>query len=471
MDIKTHVLKALGFLLFACFLSCASNHINPLNTIEQNIFSSEWSAAIAVIESDQAQRSLYPRRNSLLFHLDRGVVRHYAGFWRDSINDLLEAEKFIEAAFTRSITQEIGTFIANDNTRDYPGEDYEDIYINVFNALNFYHLNNLEGALVEIRRVNEKLRDLSVKYERARQRIVRSNSELDSPEYNIEAVRFSNSALARYLGVLFYRAIGNYDSARVDMEGLYNAYRLAPEVYNHALPSSLESELSIPENMARLNIIGFTGLSPRKEEFNTFIPLPLEPPNHRTRLALPRLADRTSAINRVEVIINNEHSSPASDAERFNLDLLENIDNVVKETFKANYSLIVLKSTARTIAKSVAAAGVSAAVRNSDDEEELDEGDREERERRERERNNNDLLGAIISIASRVVVDLSEQADIRMARFLPGAAYVGGINLVPGVYTVTVNYYGSNGLVASERQHNIRIREGNLNLVEFICLR
>ena len=452
MIIKTYALKALGILLLAFFMSCASNRYNPINLIEQNIYRSEWGVAIAAIESDHARRTIYQRRNTLLFHLDRGIVRHYAGLWQDSISDLHEAEQMISDAFTRSISQEIGTFIASDNVRDYPGEDYEDIYTNVFNALNYYHLNNLEGALVEIRRVNEKLRYLSTKYERARQRITDSNPELDSPEYNIEAVSFSNSALARYLGVLFYRAIGNYDSARVDMEGLFEAFRLAPDVYNHEPPLSLEHELSVPDNMARLNIIGFTGLSPKKEEVNLFLPLPLPPPNSITRLSLPRLVERPSAINRVEVIISNGLTASASSAEVLNLELLESINNVINETYKANYSLVVLKSTARTIGKSMATAGISAAVRSSDNE-------------------NADTLGALIGIAGRIATDLSEQADIRMARFFPGAAYVGGINLEPGVYSIRVNFYGSNGFIASDSRHNIHINEGRLNLLEFICLR
>ena len=431
---KIFALKVLSFTALVFFLSCASNSTNPINHIEQNIYRSEWRIALAAIESEPVLRTVYPRRNALLFFLDRGILRHYAGLWQDSINDLHESERRIEAAFTRSISQEIGTFIANDNARDYPGEDYEDIYINVFNALNFYHLDNLDGALVEIRRVNEKLRYLSLKYDRARQRIVGSYPELDSPEYNIASVRFSNSALARYLGVLFYRASGNYDSARVDFEGLYEAFRLAPQVYNHRPPVSIENELSIPDNMARLNIIGFTGLSPKKEEVNSSIPLPLPSPNNRTRLALPRLVDRPSAINRVEVLIINELTTPSSIEQGFRLELLENINNVVNETFRANHSLTVLKSTARTIAKSVAVAGVTSAIRNYErnrNEEEEQNNNRNNRNNRNNQNNNNELLSSIFSIAGRVATDLSEQADIRMARFLPGAAYVGGINLEP----------------------------------------
>jgi hypothetical protein len=47
---------------------------------------------------------------------------------------------------------------------------------------------------------------------------------------------------------------------------------------------------------------------------------------------------------------------------------------------------------------------------------------------------------------------------------------VGGINLEPGIYTVTVNYYGNRGLVRSETQDNVRVMENKLNLKEFVCL-
>ena len=432
------VVSFLSWLLF-CFLSCAgSPHL--YQDIDDEVRSASYIKALSSMEKRDVKSSIYNNKNVILYYLDRGIIEHYAGLWHESSKNLEEAERLIEAAFTRSIGQEISSYIINDNAKDYSGEDYEDLYINVFNALNYYQRNDIEGALVEVRRVNEKLIYLADKYERAREKVVTSNTDLDDPQYSVEAVKFSNSALARYLSLLFYRAQGNYDSVRIDFQELHRAYELAPDVYNHPPPASLDEEISIPQGKARLNVLSFTGMSPIKEEVTRQIPLPLPPPNTLARLALPRMLDRPSAIERVEVVLNSR--------QRFTLELLEDMSRVATETFKAKYSLTVIKTAARTIAKTIASAGAAKAA------EERAEG-----------------LGFVIGLLGKIASDVSEQADLRMSRYFPGRAYVGGINLDPGIYSMTVNYYGNRGLIASDQESNVLVEAGKLNLMKFVCLK
>jgi hypothetical protein len=365
---------------------------------------------------------------------------HYAGFWEKSSKDLEIGERLIEDAFTRSVSQAIASYIVNDTVKDYSGEDYEDLYINVFNSLNYYHRDDLEGALVEIRRLNEKLLVLSDKYETAKAKVLDSYGELGSVDYVREASSFSNSALARYLGVLFYRGGGQADDARIDMEELKAAYNLAPKVYANPLPSSLGDELSIPRGKGRLNVIAFTGLSPIKEEENIVIPLPYPAPNNWARIALPKMVVRPSMVRGIEIALNN--------GEKFELEVLENMSAVAEETFKSRHSLVVLKSIARTVVKASASAGFANVA------EEKAEG-----------------LGAFVGLLGRAVSEATEKADTRASRYFPACAFVGGINLEPGIYSVTINYYGTNGLIGTSRQENLLVRENNLNLTEFICLR
>jgi hypothetical protein len=408
---------------------------------------SSYTTALSLMESAKVKKNLYPKKNEILYYLDRGMIEHHAGLWEASSQDLQAGERLIEAAFTKSISQEISSFIANDNTRDYPGEDYEDLYINVFNALNYYHQGNLEGAMVEIRRLNEKLVYLAGKYEVAKEKVIKSNNKLsDNKDYIIEAKKFSNSALARYLGVLFYRAAGNRDSARIDLEKLVEAYDLAPSIYTNPVPLSLDEELAIPLGKARFNVISFTGLSPVKEEVNISIPLPFDPPNDWARLSLPQMINRPSAISRIEVIL--ESADAAQDSARFELELLEDMGTVARETFSARYGLILLKSTARTIIKNTVSAGTAKAAK------EHSEG-----------------LGLLVGIIGAIASNASEQADVRIARYFPAYAYVGGITIDPGTYNVSVNFYGTGGLVSSELRRDVDIKERNLNLTEFICLK
>ena len=439
MKYKSLALAA-GVLL--TFHSCAGSP-DAYAHIDEDLRGGAYESALVRLDDENgpARKTVYTSKNQILFYLDRGMIRHYAGLYPNSSGDLQEAEWLIEDAFTRSISQEAGSFILNDNVKDYPGEDYEDLYINVFNSLNYYHNDDLEGALVEIRRLNEKLSLLSDKYERAKEKVLDSNKQVDSAQFQVEASKLSNLALARYMGMLFYRGAGRTDSARIDYEEISRAYELAPQVYANSIPRSVDEELAVPDGMARLNVIAFTGLSPVKEAQNIYIPLPLPPPNNMARIATPIMKDRTFSALRAEAVLDT--------GERFALELIEDMGAVARETFKSKYALIVLKTTARTIVKATTSAIIAGTASA---------------------KNENEGLGSLIGLVGRIFTEASEQADTRLSRYFPCYALVGGINLAPGRHEFTVNFYAGNALIFSERRE-IDIRERALNLEEFVCLK
>ena len=425
-------------------LSCAGAP-DAYVRIDADMQAGSYENALASVENEKApiRKTVYNSKNEILLHLDRGMIRHFAGQYADSSMDLETAEILIEQAFTKSISQEIGSFILNDNVRDYSGEDYEDIYINVFNSLNYYHQNNLEGALVEVRRLNEKLSFLADKYERAREKVLESNRQIETGRLPMEASSFSNSAMARYLGILFYRGAGRMDSARIDYEELGRAWELAPSVYRGSIPSFVEDELDLPDGMGRLNLVAFTGLSPIKKIQHILIPLPFPPPNHSARISIPVLMDRPQAINRVEAVLGT--------GQKIRLELIEDMGAVARETFKLKSGLTVLKTTARTIAKASTSA-VLAKVASSDN------------------KKKNEGLGSLVGLVGRIYTEVSEQPDTRLSRYFPCHAFAGGISLEPGRYSITVNFYGPGGLLLSE-QREIDVRERFLYLEEFVCLK
>ncbi|MDR3160481.1 MAG: hypothetical protein LBU28_02575 [Spirochaetaceae bacterium] len=431
---------ALAVVLF----SCATG--NPYRELDSSVAAGTYEQALGIIVREQEDRPpLYPARDAILLRLDRGMIEHYAEQYGASSADLEEGERLIEAAFTKSLTLEIASYIVNDNTREYAGEDYEDVYLNAFNALNYYHRGDPEGGLVEIRRMNEKLQVLADKYDAGEASVNEYVREsVEDLRVEREPFTFSNSALARYLGTLFYRGAGRADDARIDLEGISRAYAAAPRVYPHRPPASLAGELAVPAGLARLNVIGFAGLSPVKEEEVRLIPLPLPFPNNTAKLALPVLVPRPSAVSRVEAVIDGGPS--------FQLELLEDMGAVAAETFKAKYSLTFIKTLARTITKTVTSAATAQVMRELDKQ-----GD--------------SLAGLLVGLAGRIATDISERADIRMSRYFPGYAYVGGVNLPPGRYTLTIQYYNRNNrVIASFRMEDVDVRINTLNLAEAVCL-
>jgi hypothetical protein len=389
---------------------------------------------------EQERSSLYGSGDMVLYYLDKGMLAHYAGLYEESSELLEDGDRAIETAFTKSIIRETSTYLLNDTTQEYAGEDYEDIYINSFNALNYYHRGDLEEAMVEIRRMNNKIRNLADKYgviTSSLQKKALENSLSIPP--NMEAPsRFYDSALARYLGMLFYRGTDRPDDARIDWDYLRLTFANAP--HSHPAPSSLEGELNIPRGMARLNVLAFAGLSPVKKAVNIRLPLG----NRYIKISVPEMVYRPSRVARIEAAFD--------DGRRFDLELLENMEAVARDTYKAREQVIYLKTTIRATLKTVGSVALDAMA--------------EESER------GASLAYGILSLGAQVFAEASEQADLRISRYFPARSYVGGITLDPGVYSFEVIYYDYAGkVITSFRYENTAVREGRLNLTEAICLK
>jgi len=432
-------------------LSCATKTY-AFNEIDNAVLYADFHSALNLITKSQtSSAAIYSANNAISLFIDKGLLEYYAGNYAASSADLQNAERLIEEAYTKSITQGFFSYILNDNVKEYPGEDFEDIYINIFNALNYYNRGNIEGALVEIRKLsssNGKLDMLSRKYEYKDPRTGAGLRDMARNETGISqmpetiSVNFSNSALARFLGALFYQAYGNADASRIELEQVQRAFNTNRNIYRSPIPRTVAETRSIPAGKARLNIISFTGLSPVKEEQKIIHYLPFRHPVLQIALfKLPVLKERPSRITRIEVIVDKEDS--------FNLELLEDLGAVIKETYNARYSNIVLKTYIRTISKYVAAdIAAMETIKNKDE-----------------------LSGLLVAIAARTAMDISESADIRMSRFLPGKAYIGGINLDPGTYSVRINYYNNNSLLNHDNYNNVVVNQNGLNLLQSVNLR
>ena len=452
--------------LLACFLisGCATSasstqRQNIYREIDEAISRNDFDSALQLVILAQAEaRPLYDANNAISLWLNKGLLEFYAGHFEDSANSLLNAERLIQEAYTRSVTQNVATYILNDNSREYPGEDFEDIYLSVFNALNFYHQDNIEGALVEVRKLtlpSGKLELLSRKYDEANARAKGSSIDeaemreagiSDIPtETDLVSVSFINSALARYLSILFYQADRNEDAVRIELEQLRLAFASQPSIYNHSFPTNtIENIVEVPPGQARLDVLSFIGMSPIKEErlYEQYFPFFRDPALQRPQFRLPVLVDRPNRIDRIEIVIGDE---------RINLELLENMGAVVRDTFQARYATIFLKTYLRTMAKYTALQIMSNEIES-------------------RTANSNLVtktaarVGFIAAIAA---FEATESADIRMSRFLPNRAYIGSIILEPGTYDVTVNYYSGRNLVQTKTNEAIEVRAGRLNFEQF----
>ncbi|MCL2880438.1 MAG: hypothetical protein FWF29_09350, partial [Treponema sp.] len=82
------------------------------------------------------------------------------------------------------------------------------------------------------------------------------------------------------------------------------------------------------------------------------------------------------------------------------------------------------------------------------------------------------LILGIASLASQAYAEVSEQADLRVSRYFPGKAWVGGFNMQPGRYSYQVNFYNKAGqILATQYFTDVTVNPLALNLTEAYCLR
>ena len=599
MCIKS-IYKVLPLLLVVLLLcSCATA---DFSNVDASIVRGDYATARKTI--DAQKDSLYSETDKVLYNLDAGLLSHYSGDWNQSNQNFSAAESLIEEYYSKSISQGVQSYFVNDMVVDYAGEDYEDIYTNFFMALNYIHLGKFEDAMVEIRRFDNKQKLLTTKYA---SQMEYAENELGSGYSNV-SLQFQNSAAARYLSMLLYRANGQSDSAEVDRRLLLKAFSEQPALYDFSVPSCVDEEISVPKGKARLNFVAFTGQAPVKVEDVERYDIG---DGVYCKIALPMMIDRGSSVKSISVDVYDasgvlqttaesvptdfyvepepvyEPEEDYDDAEDFNdfddfddfegkdpvsrrsayfrvnsiienscsaevsskvkketglsgpantstvikkaesissasapattaapasssssgssdtssrsaaararalvtgvnpdansgsdgtassglggttsitlptgvalyttqLEKIESIENIALDTFGQHASVISSRAMIRAIGKTMKTGALSLASELTDD-------------------SSLSMLFSVLSFASQVTDEITEQADLRTSRFFPAYIYVGGITLDPGVYTIVVSFRGNSGQVMSSKTYeNVNVTDKSVNIVEAICSR
>jgi hypothetical protein len=458
------ICRALGVLaVLAVVGGCASMSTQKghLVGIEPKLQGHDFAGALTQIQN--AKASGYKEKDKILYYLDAGMLCHYNARWGESNELLTQAERAIEEAYTRSIRGAAASMMLNDNALEYPGEDYEDVYLNVFKAINFLRQGQFDSAFVEVRRINDKLNLLEDKYAKIATEYNQSKDK--SKDFKPGRANFHNSALARYMSMLMYRAEGRRDDARIDLNKVGDAWRDAAGIYDFPMPSfSMALSLS-PAAYAKLNVMSFYGRSPDKLAKTLYIyPLPdsitimtteqtdakktdmtalevipwkignLLPPGSAMKFQIPYMKMRGSQVGRVVLYLNGY---PVRD-----LDRMESIENVALETFKIKEPLIFLKTITRSIAKTIIKVKAVEELKKHKD-------------------------GQMVpTFLVDLAVAATENADLRIAQFFPAVAAISEIEVPVGPHRATVVYFDRAGnRLYQDELGTVQVTAGGVNLL------
>lgn len=442
------------FFLNSC--SSVSTRTAHFKAIESKIAQNDFASAIRELEA--SKNRFYQAKDRVLYYLDLGMLYHYNRDYQKSVQYLTEAENAIDDLFTRSISRAAASLMLNDNVLEYPGEDYEDIYTNVFKAINFLQMDEFDKAFVEIRRINDKLNVLEDKYKD----LVQSYQQAEEAEIDFRTgtSRFHNSILGRYLSMLIYRTEGSMDAARIDYNYIRDGWQQQSHIYNFPKPD-LANHLIISDK-AKVNFISFIGKAPYKRAFerrittfeNHLIVSGNEPyefvdtiywpglsKDYHFKFSLPFMRRRDSQVTRIRIYVNNSRVAE--------LEKIEDIGNIAIETFNVKAPLTYLKSVTRSVVKGLLA----------------------ERAKREMQARTGAIEGFLLRVATDIAVDISENADLRAARFFPAEAHIGEIELEPGLYDIRIEYLNRyNSILLRDIKEQYEVKAGELNLINSFYL-
>ncbi len=192
----------LGILCILFLLSgCATWHKRNA-AFQQAVSIGQFEQAGKILNKDKKQSR---DKNKILYYLNLGYVNFMMGQIEESNKAFEIAEQLTEEQ-RRNVLLETTALISNPEVRPYRPEDFEIIMINVYKAMNYLQMNNMEDALVEARKINIRLKQLNDKY----------------PDHKN---RYQRDAFAHLLMGLIYDASGNMNDAFIAYRNAYNIYQ------------------------------------------------------------------------------------------------------------------------------------------------------------------------------------------------------------------------------------------------------
>jgi hypothetical protein len=421
-------------LIFVALQACNNSYrIDSAQSSLRSTFASRNFDQSVKLLDEYSKNEVYKSKDGVLLNLERGTANHFAGKYDSSNVFFSDAENQIDDLFTKSITRGMQSILANDNTLAYDGEDYEGIYLNIFKSLNYIHLNDLDAALVESRRISHKLGQLNAKYKGLAEALSKADTT-GRADWKSGKTNVQNSALGHYLSAVLYAKTNNPDDARIAHENLLKAFRDQPGVYQFEQPEQDELNKITKPHTYNVLVTGFAGRAPYKRQND--VRLFLNDPVMYLKFSLPSLRLYPSQVKYVKFQVADTLSKPVP--------LIEEMDVVAKEVYKVKEPIIYARAFVRSFLKAAGTRTVS----------------------NKAEKKSN-FLGGLAEVLGIVGQEVSEKADLRGWQTMPGKAHATVLELPPGSHEIAVNYYSKDGklLFSDERTLNIEPNK-KLQLIE-----
>ena len=222
--------RAHFFTLFSCFLLSSCLTYYQKNVHFQNHFETGQLEGAEKLLEGIKEKNL---RKTLVIHkLNRGVVATMLGKYKES-NGFFEEAYLMGEDYQKNYVNELGSFLLNPNLVVYKPESHELMMIHYYKAINYLKMGLNEEALVEAKRMNIKLQQLSEKY--------------TSPN------KLKEDAFAHNLMGIIYQANGDFNNAFIAYRNAYNVYQNQyAKLFQLSAPLQLKKDMLYCAHMSGL---------------------------------------------------------------------------------------------------------------------------------------------------------------------------------------------------------------------------
>jgi len=317
-------------------------------------------------------------KNKLLFYLNKGTVLWMAGEYANSNIYFSKADLFV-ADYDKKATDAVLSVLVNAKFSTYGGENFEQILLHYYGALNYLALDQPDEALVEGKRMLEKMQRITDKYKSQN--------------------KYRRDAFAHNLIGLIYDLKGEYNDAFIAYKNAYEIYkedylkqfgtpmpeqlkkdliRTAKRIGFYDEQSKFEKEFNLVaqnENRSKSDLLFFwnNGLGPVKgqntinvmvipygdgwvqfvnPELGISIPFRTSDTQNKDlldmkyiRLALPKYISRLPYFNSAQLVLNNT-SYPFSLSENINAIAFKSLEDRMGRELAIGLTRVALKQLA-----------------------------------------------------------------------------------------------------------------------------
>jgi hypothetical protein len=428
-------------LLATIVLTGCATYSDSFGVIERNLSKQEYDAALNDIEKQSGSKS-----GRVLYLLNKGMVLRMKRDFAASNESLEAAKDEMERLYAASVSENALSFVVNDATVSYAGDDYEQVLVHLYMALNYLELGQRNEARVEALQVDIKLREIGE---------------------HIPDSKFTEDALSRYLTGLIYEELGEWSDAMIAYRKAYEAYQKYQANYGLAMPDMLKHDLlrltkrlglkdeaagyskefglaadapdeNTSKQQGELVFILNNGLAPIKREkivgasgpsnavviganTNRKMAKPVVPV--LVNIALPYYESHPNNVQKARISVSGKQADTQ---------IMENIDAIARASLDARMPAITARSIARAVSK--------VAIQQSVD----------------RVGGNNDSDNAVKLLSSfvvRVAAIATERADTRSWMTLPANVQMARLSLPPGTYTIHVELLGDGESVVATHEY------------------